>query len=139
MSVMPQLAVIAASMVLGSMVFFAAVVAPSAFRFLAVDAAAAYLRGTVPRYYLWGVISSAFAAALAAPVHGGMAMILGAVALVFSGVCQFLVPRINVARDGRNAGDEAAAATFRMLHRTSVLINLAQMIALAYAIGVLAR
>jgi uncharacterized membrane protein len=139
MSVMPELAVIASSLVLGSMVFFAAVVAPAAFRFLEPDAAAAYLRGLFPRYYLWGVITAVISAALAAPVNGTMAAVLAVVALAFAGVRQVLVPRINDARDGRAAGDLAAAATFRSLHRISVLINLAQMSALACAIGVLAR
>jgi hypothetical protein len=45
-----------------------------------------------------------------------------------------LVGRINQARDAELAGDKAAGKRFKALHRTSVLINLAQMLALLYLV-----
>jgi hypothetical protein len=115
---------------LGSMVFFAAIVAPAAFQLLADDVRPRYLAGIFPRYYLWGIIVAALAAAAAFPVNTGAAVMLALIALAFIGVRQLLLPPINRARDGRAAGDPTAAVRFGRLHRISVFINLAQMIAL---------
>ncbi len=138
MSVPPILPVIAASFLLGSMIFFAAVTAPAVFKFLPEDSAGRYLRGVFPRYYLWGAVCAAIAAILSLPVSlipGGLLLF---VALAFLGVRQILVPRINEAKEGRAAGDDAATARFARLHRLSVLINLAQMIALVAVLVLLA-
>ncbi len=138
MSVPTILPVIAASFLLGSMIFFAAVTAPAVFKFLPSDTAGQYLRGVFPRYYLWGTVCAAIAAALSLPVSpipGGMLLF---VALAFVGVRQILVPKINEAKEGRAAGDDAATARFAKLHRLSVLINLAQMIALVAVLVLLA-
>ncbi len=138
MSVPPILPVIAASFLLGSMIFFAAVTAPAVFKFLPADVAGQYLRGVFPRYYLWGAVCAAVAAILSLPVSLIPGGLLLAVALAFLGVRQILVPRINEAKEGRAAGDDAATARFARLHRLSVLINLAQMIALIVVLVLLA-
>ncbi len=138
MSVLQTLPIIAASFLLGSMVFFAAVTAPAVFKFLPQDVAGQYLRGVFPRYYLWGAVCAAIAAVLSLPVSLIPGGLLLAVALAFLGVRQILVPRINEAKEGRAAGDEAATARFARLHRMSVLINLAQMIALIVVLMLLA-
>ena len=138
MSVGPILPVIAASFLLGSMIFFAAVTAPAVFKFLPSDVAGQYLRGVFPRYYLWGTVCALISAILSLPVGlipGGLLLV---VALAFLGVRQILVPRINEAKEGRAAGDDAATARFARLHRLSVLINLAQMIALIVVLVLLA-
>ena len=58
----------------------------------------------------------------------GEALGLAAVGVAFVLVLALLLPPINRARDGREAGDENAAARFRRLHRLSVMINLGQMV-----------
>ena len=80
---------------------------------------------------------AAIAAALAVPADTFSAVVLGLVAVVFLAVRQILVPRITLAREGRAAGDGEAAADFARLHRFSVLINLAQMLALIAVIVLL--
>ena len=130
---------IACSLLLGSMVFFAAVVAPSAFRFLTQDMSGQYLRGVFPRYYLWCAILGVLAAALAVPVSAAAGVVLAIVAAAFIAVRQLLLPRINAAREARLAGDAAGQARFASLHRISVIINLSQMLALASVIIFLAR
>ena len=139
MDLIPALSLIAASFLLGSMVFFAGVTAPAVFAFLPEDARGPYLRGVFPRYYAWGIGVAAIAAALAVPADILSAAILGLVAAAFLGVRQVLVPRINVAREGRAEGIEAAKAEFARLHRLSVLINLGQMLALAAVIFLLGK
>ncbi len=138
MAVLPILPVIAASFLLGSMIFFAAVTAPAVFKFLPSDVAGQSLRGVFPRYYLWGTVCAAIAAILSLPVSLIPGGLLLAVALAFLGVRQILVPRINESKVGRAAGDDAATARFARLHRLSVLINLAQMIALIVVLVLLA-
>jgi len=138
MSVLPILPVIAASFLLGSMIFFAAVTAPAVFKFLPSDAAGQYLRGVFPRYYLWGTVCALISAVLSLPVGPIPGGLLLFVALAFLGVRQILVPRINEAKEGRAAGDDAATARFARLHRLSVLINLAQMITLIVVLVLLA-
>jgi uncharacterized membrane protein len=138
MALTPALSLIAASFLLGSMVFFAAITAPAVFAFLPDDARGPYLRGIFPRYYAWGIAVAAIAAVLAVPADTVSAAILGIVTMAFLAVRQALLPRINLARKGRADGDEAAKAAFAKLHRLSVLINLAQMLALVGVIVLLA-
>lgn len=123
---------------LGSMVFFAAIVAPAAFQLLPDDVRPRYLSGIFPRYYLWGGIVAALAMVAAIPVNTGAAVTLALIALAFIGVRQLLLPPINRARDGRAAGDPQAAALFGRLHRISVCINLIQMLALIAVFAALA-
>ncbi len=134
----PVFAVTVTGALLGSMVFFAAIVAPAAFRLLPDDIRPRYLGGIFPRYYLWGAIVAALAAVASFPVSTTAAVTLALVALAFVGVRQLLLPPINRAREGRAAGEAEAATQFARLHRISVLINLTQMIALAAAVVALA-
>jgi hypothetical protein len=63
--------------------------------------------------------------------YRGEAVALAAVGVAFVLVLALLLPAINRARDGRDAGDEKATARFQRLHRLSVAINLGQMIVVA--------
>lgn len=137
----PAIAIFAVTVtggLLGSMIFFAAIVAPAAFRLLPDDIRPRYLGGIFPRYYRWGAIVAALAAVASFPVSTVAAVTLALVALAFTGVRQWLLPPIDRAREGRAAGEAEAAARFARLHRISVLINVTQMIALAAAVVALA-
>lgn len=121
---------------LGAMLFFAGIVAPSVFRFLESETAGRFLRGLFPRYYLFGLAVSILALALA--LHAFAFLSAGVLAAVAAGfaIARFgLVPRIDAARDGERAGDQDSAKRFKRLHRVSVLINLVQMLALAALLG----
>ena len=138
MALTPALSLIAASFLLGSMVFFAAVTAPAVFAFLPEDARGSFLRGVFPRYYAWGIAVSAIAAVLARPRRQVKRRHPGARHHGVPGRAPGRGPRINRAREGREAGIEASKAAFARLHRLSVLINLAQMLALIAVIVLLA-
>ena len=135
MNLLAALAVLLGAL-LGSMLFFAAVVAPTVFRALPGDAAGPFLRRLFPRYYLWGLALAVLCSLLAifarVPVPGATC---GLVALLFVYARQWLVPQINRARDRQLAGDDAAGKLFRRLHLQSVLINLLQILLLAAAMA----
>ena len=117
-------------MLLGSMVFFAAVVAPSVFKFVPEKEAGNFLRGLFPRYYLWGMLLSLAMSVLAAMTSSILLASSLLVLLLFVIARQFLMPAINRSRDLAKQGDEAAKQRFSRLHGASVLINLAQMLVL---------
>lgn len=130
-----NLALILIAVLLGSMIFFAAIVTPAVFKFLEREQAAMYLRGLFPRYYMWGAIVAVLAAAVSWPADSISGVVLAVIATAFIGVRQLLLPPINVAREGRAAGDEVASRKFASLHRLSVIINLGQMIALVVVLA----
>ena len=117
-------------LLLGSMLFFAAVVAPSVFRFVPEREAGLFLRGMFPRYYLWGVVLSMGMTVLAAFISPVVLAASGLVLVLFVIARQVLMPAINQARDQAKQGDDGAQAKFASLHRISVIINLTQMLLL---------
>ena len=93
---------------LGSMVFFAAGIAPTVFQSLPEAEAGQFLRRLFPRYYL-ALILGAGAAGLCFVMTSPLA---AAVCLIIAGstawVRQVLVPRINELRDAELGGDTDA-------------------------------
>ena len=118
-------------LLVGSMLFFAIVVAPTVFRSLPGEQAGSFLRALFPRYYLWGGILACLGVPIA--IFGSstvMGIACALVALLFVYARQVLIPAINRARDAQLAGDGDAASRFRRLHLQSVLINLFQLLLL---------
>ena len=115
---------------LGSIVFFAAGIAPTVFQSLPEAEAGQFLRRLFPRYYL-ALILGAGAAGLCFVMTSPLA---AAVCLIIAGstawVRQVLVPRINQLRDAELGGDTDAGQQFARLHRWSVSINMVQLLAL---------
>ena len=121
----------ATALLLGAMVFFAAVVAPSVFRALEPRHAGAFLRRLFPVYYVFGAGMAAAAVIALLPVAWEAALVMAVVASGFVFSRQTLLPRINAERDAALAGDTSAEVPFARLHRLSVAINLAQMVLVA--------
>lgn len=118
----------------GAMVFFAAVVAPTAFTAITPDAAGRFVRALFPRYYTAFAIASGAAAAAAAGAGRPIStLVLAAVAVGFLGARTVLMPAINRARD---AGRDAR---FNALHRGSVILNFAQLAGLLGVLVALSR
>jgi hypothetical protein len=132
-SMIAAVSLLLSGVLLGSMIFFSAVVAPTVFSALPSEHAGSYLRALFPRYYLWGAVVAALAGAAAVTTTAAAAAALGAVALAFVAVRQGLVPAINSARDAARTGDLAAGVQFKRLHAMSVAVNLAQMVVTAIA------
>lgn len=127
----------ALSALFGAMVFFPAVVAPRVFRVLDGESAGNFLRALFPGYYLFMIGSAAIAAVCFHP-HVVVAGGLLAVAISTLLVRQLLVPSINAARDAQLAGDSQAGARFQRGHRLSVIINVAQLVFVTWALARLA-
>lgn len=131
MTALAIIALFAASLLLGGMVFFAALVAPIVFRVLPPEEGGRFIRTLFPRYYLWVLGCSAAAAVALFPLSKPDAGIMAAVAGLAWWLRQSLMPRINALSDRAKAGDAAAQKGFDHAHRLSVVANLLQMIAAA--------
>ena len=122
-------------MLLGAMLFFPSVVAPAIFTSLPEAQAGAFLRSMFPRYYGFMITLSLIAAFLFLVANDESAY-KAAIACLFVGVStlwvrQWLLPRINAARDAQLAGDVEAGRRFDRDHKLSVGINVLQLILLA--------
>ena len=116
------------------MLFFPSVVAPVVFTSLPEAQAGAFLRSMFPRYYAF-MIALSLIAALFFLVVSDESAYQAAIVCLFVGVStlwvrQWLLPRINTARDAQLAGDVKAAQRFDRDHKLSVGINLLQLVLL---------
>ena len=121
-------------MLLGAMLFFPSVVAPVVFTSLPEAQAGAFLRSMFPRYYAL-MIALSLIAALLFLVFSDESAYQAAIVCLFVGVStlwvrQWLLPRINMARDAQLAGDTEAGRRFDRDHKLSVGINLLQLVLL---------
>jgi len=123
---------LAAGILFGSMIFFAAVMAPLVFIKLPGEIAGRFIREVFPRYYLWGMVVGGVALLAALGVSFTDVVLLALVVAGFVYARQLLMPRINQRRDAALAGDPAAKRQFENLHRYSVIINAVQMFLLLW-------
>ncbi|MEO1407843.1 MAG: DUF4149 domain-containing protein [Pseudomonadota bacterium] len=123
----------AVATLLGGMLFFPSVVAPTVFRSLDAEDAGKFLRTLFPAYYAFIIIASLVGAA-ALFNQTTLSVILATILLSTLAVRQILVPKINAWRDLELSGDRAAAARFKSGHKVSVLINLVQMAAVFWVL-----
>ena len=121
-------------MLLGAMLFFPSVVAPVVFTSLPEAQAGAFLRSMFPRYYVF-MIALRLIAALLFLVANDESAYQAAIVCLFVGlstlwVRQWLLPRINTARDAQLAGDVEAGRRFDRDHKLSVGMNMVQLVLL---------
>lgn len=135
MTALALLALFAVALLLGGMVFFAALVAPIVFRVLPAEPGGRFIRALFPRYYLWVLGCSAAAAVALFPLSKPDAGIMAAVAGLAWWLRQVLMPRINALSDRAKAGDAEAQKGFDRAHRLSVIANLLQMVAAAVVLA----
>ncbi len=121
-------------MLLGAMLFFPSVVAPVVFTSLPEAQAGAFLRSMFPRYYAFMIALSLVAAFLFLVVSDESAYQAAIVCLLVGvstlWIRQWLLPRINTARDAQLAGDTEAGRRFDRDHKLSVGINMVQLVLL---------
>ena len=129
--ILPGLALLSLALLLGGMVFFAAVVAPLVFTRLPPEWAGRFIRQLFPRYYLWLIGTAGLAALALAPSRPADALAMALIAALTVWLRQGLMPRINQLSDAAQAGDAAAKPRFDRAHRLSVLLNMAQLVAVA--------
>ncbi|HUA53423.1 MAG TPA: DUF4149 domain-containing protein [Candidatus Sulfotelmatobacter sp.] len=127
-------AILATAATFGSMLFFAAVVAPLVFSKLPTPTAGAFIRQLFPVYFVVMAATTALAALAATMVTPADALVLAAVSVGFLYSRMVLLPRIDQVRERALAGDERATQRFRRLHRASTVLNGLQLIAVTAAL-----
>ena len=108
----------------GIMLFFTIVVAPTVFKALPVEWSSKYVRSFFPKYYAClGLITTA--CIFTAPDSVSKAL-LAICALLFAFTLLYLTGKINEAKD------QGQSRRFHVLHGASVVINLFQLITFIY-------
>jgi hypothetical protein len=116
-------------MVLGFMVLFLSVIAPSVFTALDEENAGKLLRKLFPRMFIYGLVLTLFACVFAYQAERGDLAILTMVSTFGFGFNAFyLTPLINEKRDALLKEPNASSKSFDLLHRLSVSIFMVQMI-----------
>ena len=111
------------SFLIGSMIFFSAVVSPSVFASLNSNSSSKFLRTIFPRMFLFGFIISVAALVLTLlsnNFHNSIILVI--IGLFFIINRNYLTPIINNFRDLELTGDLNAAKKFKIMHLLSVLL-----------------
>ena len=111
------------TILIGSMVFFMAVVSPSVFNTLSTNASSKFLRTIFPRMFLFGFIIAVLSLILCY-ISGNIlnSILLIVVAISFIINRNYLTPKINNFRDKELEGDKKASFNFKYMHLLSVLL-----------------
>lgn len=140
MQMLSAIALYATAILLGTMLFFSFIVTPVAFKALEGDNVSKYLRALFPLYYLVIIICGAVGALTLALSENPMpASLLTAVAGLALLMRQFMLPRLDALRAGRAAGEPAATRQFKRLHGLSMVVNLAQIVAVLVVLSIFVR
>ena len=113
-------------MILGFMIFFPIVVAPSVFKNFNEKQSSVFLRSFFPKYYLFGIIITLIGIFVSAFEKDFI--IVFSFSLIFLGFVfsrQYLTPLINKAKDEIKYND-LSKVKFERLHKFSVIINILQ-------------
>ena len=111
------------AVLIGSMIFFMAVVSPSIFATLSTNASSKLLRTIFPRMFLFGFIIAILSLVLCY-ISGNIlnSILLIIVAMSFIINRNYLTPKINDFRDKELEGDKKASSSFKYMHLLSVLL-----------------
>ena len=107
---------------LGSLFFFAIIVAPNVFKSLDEKNSRLFLRGIFPKLYLYSGILSLFISLNLFFINNFLSFIFFIITLGYFYSRQYLMIRINEASDQKNQKE------FKKLHRFSVLIFVIQIL-----------
>ena len=119
------------TILIGSMIFFMAVVSPSVFATLSTNASSKFLRTIFPRMFLFGFIIALLSLILSYISGNNLNIILLViVAVSFIINRNYLTPKINNLRDKELEGDQKASSNFKYMHLLSVLLFLLNFIIL---------
>ena len=111
------------SILIGSMIFFMAIVSPSVFATLSTNASSKFLRTIFPRMFLFGFIISIVSLIftfISGNILNSTLLIIIAISFIINR--NYLTPKINNLRDRELEGDEKASSSFKKMHFSSVLL-----------------
>ena len=111
------------TILIGSMIFFMAVVSPSVFATLSTNASSKFLRTIFPRMFLFGFIIALLSLILSYISGNNLnSILLVIVAVSFIINRNYLTLKINNFRDKELEGDQKASSNFKYMHLLSVLL-----------------
>ena len=119
------------TILIGSMIFFMAVVSPSVFATLSSNASSKFLRTIFPRMFLFGFIIAVLSlipSYFSGNILNSILLIVVAISFIINR--NYLTPKINNFRDKELEGDEKASSNFKYMHLLSVLLFLLNFIIL---------
>ena len=111
------------AVLIGSMIFFMAVVSPSVFATLSTNASSKLLRTIFPRMFLFGFIIAILSLVLcyiSSNILNSFLLIIVAMSFIINR--NYLTPKINDFRDKELEGDKKASSSFKYMHLLSVLL-----------------
>ena len=111
------------AVLIGSMIFFMAVVSPSVFATLSTNASSKLLRTIFPRMFLFGFIIAILSLVLcyiSSNILNSILLIIVALSFIINR--NYLTPKINDFRDKELEGDKKASSSFKYMHLLSVLL-----------------
>ena len=111
------------AILLGSMIFFMAVISPSVFATLSSNASSKFLRTIFPRMFLFGFIIAILSLILSyfsGNILNSILLVIVAVSFIINR--NYLTPKINNFRDKELEGDKKASSSFKYMHLLSVLL-----------------
>ena len=111
------------AVLIGSMIFFMAVVSPSVFVTLSINASSKFLRTIFPRMFLFGFIIAILSIVLcyiSVNILNSILLIIVAISFIINR--NYLTPKINEFRDKELEGDKKASSSFKYMHLLSVLL-----------------
>ena len=111
------------AVLIGSMIFFMAVVSPSVFATLSTNASSKLLRTIFPRMFLFGFIIAILSLVLcyiSGNILNSILLIIAAMSFIINR--NYLTPKINDFRDKELEGDKKASSSFKYMHLLSVLL-----------------
>ena len=111
------------AVLIGSMIFFMAVVSPSVFATLSTNASSKLLRTIFPRMFLFGFIITILSLVLcyiSSNILNSILLIIVAMSFIINR--NYLTPKINDFRDKELEGDKQASSSFKYMHLLSVLL-----------------
>ncbi len=124
-------ALFALALMLGGIVFFAAIVAPNVFTRLPMAQAGPFIRVLFPWYYRYLAATSGLCAMALIPLRPVDAGIVGLLTVITLWLMLGLMPALNRQSDLAQSGDTAAKRTFDRGHRVSVVANILQLVVAA--------
>ena len=111
------------AVLIGSMIFFMAVISPSVFATLSTNASSKLLRTIFPRMFLFGFIIAILSLVLcyiSSNILNSILLIIVALSFIINR--NYLTPKINDFRDKELEGDKKASSSFKYMHLLSVLL-----------------
>ena len=110
--------ILLSGLIVGTIIFHSAIVAPTVFRTLGESDASIFLRTIFPKFFLFLTLISVVNFLLAVIDGQSGVMVMSAISAVLMGIAYGLIPVTNRSRD------EGLQQRFIQLHRLSVLLTL---------------